>query len=105
VTLRLVVSLLIVSFLFSCGTEAVSIRGSFLDPSLEEAYGDIDRFMGEESPPLLFDDGRSVNNLTMYIDQDSSISIVKTVNNMIVKSEYLVCDVLKIVGKSKITYH
>lgn len=52
---------------------------------------------------IIFENGTKANNCESYITASKASRIGEGVNNQLVKSEYLVCDVLLLVGDTKYT--
>jgi hypothetical protein len=95
-------SILIVFLLASCASSNDHIKKSIIDKSLHDAYIDYNKSIKKGRSALLFEDEYSVSNCSTYFELSDKKNILETVNNQIVKSEYLVCDALKIISSSKI---
>jgi hypothetical protein len=84
-----------------CSTNYRSKEHMILDKDLLQAYEDLDKSNTINRSPLLFQSSFSADDCESYTKMRSSSEIVETVNNQLVKSEYLVCDALRILSESK----
>ncbi len=71
-----------------------------MDENLMAAYKEFDKSNKAIRSPLLFSSGASVNNCDSYMKLISRGEIVEAVNNKLVKSEYLVCDALRVLSQA-----
>ncbi len=71
-----------------------------LKESILEAYKNFDKTLILERSQLLFGEGKLANNCNSYFDIFEKYKISETIHNQMVKSEYLICDALKIISKS-----
>lgn len=73
---------------------------TILDENILKAYQKIEETISVKRTPLLFIRGKSADNCRSYFDLISQHEIVDTTYNHVVKAEYVVCDVLKILADS-----
>lgn len=88
---------------FVCCSNKLSLnKPIIIDKNLIKAYEELDKSEKIKRSALLFQNGLSAGNCESYADLKSESEIVETVNNQLVKSEYLVCDALKILSDAKV---
>lgn len=75
-----------------------------LDDALSQALVKLDESMSEERTQLQFHEGRDVNTCESYILESSKRGLVESVNNQLVKSEYLICDALNLLADSNAAF-
>ncbi len=98
---RSVAYVLALGFMFSCANEKISNDGgSILAESILDAYRDFDESFSMKRSPLLFVGGGAADNCESYFDMALKYKISETIHNMQVKSEYLICDALKVISDS-----
>ncbi|HEX23223.1 MAG TPA: hypothetical protein ENH21_07315 [Chromatiales bacterium] len=100
---RGVVYVLVLGFMFSCANEKISNDndgGAILKESILAAYRDFGESFSMKRSPLLFVGGAVADSCESYFDTMLKYKISETIHNMQVKSEYLVCDALKIISES-----
>lgn len=95
-----IICILCSSLVLSCANEAVPEKHLIINKDLSETYKKFDKSFNEERSPLSFNGGDSVSNCKSYFDMASKYKIDETIHNQLVKSEYLVCDALKILSNS-----
>jgi hypothetical protein len=71
-----------------------------LDDKLFQSYQNIDNSLNDKRSTLLFIGGREATDCNSYFDMVSKHRLEETVHNQLVKSEYLICDALKILSGS-----
>lgn len=72
-----------------------------LDKALLDAYRQGQEALTKARSPLLLQDGGKVHNCKSYLLQASTHRTEESVNNQMIKSEYLVCDALGILNGIK----
>ena len=95
-------SILFVFLLTSCASSNDHLKKNIIDKSLLNAYIDYNKSIKKGRSVLLFEDEYSASNCSTYFELSGKKNILETINNQVVKSEYLVCDALKIISSSKI---
>lgn len=87
----------------SCATHELNHNESYIvNNELFLAYKDIDKSLNIERTELLFSNGNAAKNCSTYFDLVSRYEVDESVNNMAVKSEYLICDALEILSKKSV---
>lgn len=71
-----------------------------LNNQLSISHQNIDNSLQEQRGKLLFTDGQEANNCNAYFDLTSKYDLDESIHNQQVKSEYLICDALKILSNS-----
>ncbi len=98
---RRIIYVLLLGFMFSCANEKTSNdERSILKESILDAYKNFDESFGMKRSPLLFVGGGVADNCESYFDMALKYKIPETIHNMQVKSEYLICDAIKIISES-----
>ena len=98
---RSVAYVLALGFMFSCANEKIpNDGGSILAESILDAYRDFDESFSMKRSPLLFVGGEVADSCESYFDRMLKYTISEAIGNMQVKSEYLLCDALKIIWES-----
>lgn len=98
---RRIIYVLVLGFMFSCANEKTSNNERLiLKKSILDAYKNFDESFSMKRSPLLFVGGGAADNCKSYFDMALKYKISETVENMQVKSEYLICDALKIISDS-----
>ncbi len=98
---RCIVYVLVLGFIFSCSNEKVpNDERAILKESILDAYKNFDESFSMKRSPLLFVGGGAADNCESYFDMALKYKISETIRNMQVKSEYLICDALKIISDS-----
>lgn len=94
-------------FLSSCSNhnshlnKAEPIEKGIMDSGLREAYQKADELLIQHRTVLTFNNGMSANNCRDYLKLSVNHDVQETVNNQIIKSEYLVCDAVNILAGAK----
>lgn len=92
-----------ITFLFtSCTSPDEYFKQSIIDKDLRAAYINHDNSIKQERSSLLFVGDSSATNCDSYLELFARNYLLETVDNQMVKSEYLVCDALKILASSEI---
>lgn len=76
------------------GVDVVEVYNSDVDESLMNA----DQALRERRNLIEFSDSSSVDNCITYIQKNKNLKIKEDVYNQQVKNEYLICDVLELLG-------
>lgn len=97
---RYLLYILIFGLLCSCSNSDSLHEHVIMDENLMAAYKEFDKSNKAIRSPLLFSSGASVNNCDSYMKLISRGEIVEAVNNKLVKSEYLVCDALRVLSQA-----
>ena len=71
-----------------------------LDDKLSVSYMDIDDSLKHKRSKLLFSGDQEAFNCNTYFELASKYSIEESIHNQQVKSEYLICDTLKILSNA-----
>jgi len=71
-----------------------------LNQELLEAYRNFDDAYERRRSPILFEEGHLADNCKTYFELTSEYDIDEEIHNQMVKSEYLICDVIKILSGS-----
>ena len=99
---RRVAAIFLSAFFFvSCQSSVFRGGGGIIDPALLKAYRAIDESMNQKRSALMFEGGGSVVDCEAYLTVSVEKEIVESVSNQAVKSEYLVCDALRLLSQAK----
>ena len=71
-----------------------------LNTDLSDSYKNIKSALSQKRSKLLFDNGKAANNCHRYFALHSKYTLDESLHNQQVKSEYLMCDALKILSDS-----
>jgi hypothetical protein len=91
----------IVFFLVSCKNGADSTKKEIVDSDLYDAYINFGSSIKQKRNVLVFDGGGAADNCNAYLELSSEVEILESINNQIIKSEYLICDALHILSNSE----
>jgi hypothetical protein len=99
-------SLLVVAFLLgqptlSSGANTSGKHAMILDQELQKKYESFEKTLAEERNALAFLDGEEVRNCVDYLRAKKTSRLAEGVNNMNISQEYLICDLLDVVRRSK----
>lgn len=92
--------ILILVILVSCTNKNIHDSHFIPNKELSEAYKDFTNNFKKKRNTLLFIGGGIATNCQTYQDMATKYEIDETINNQITKSEYLICDALKILSTS-----
>lgn len=84
----------------ACSDPAPTSRATIFDADLSDAYVYFDQSFAKERSPLSFEGNGIATNCPSYFEKVSKFRIDETVDNQQVKSEYLICDALKLLVDS-----
>lgn len=84
----------------ACSDKNIS-RFEIIDNTLSASASNIEATMNKERSSLIFSSGKVVKNCTDYLTFNKSDKLEEFLLNQQVKSEYLECDVLNVLRKSK----
>ncbi len=87
--------------LTSCKTVDIPPQHIILDNSIDESYKEFRRTKEISRNTLMFSNNFSANDCNTYLELIDHNEILETINNQLVRSEYLVCDALQILLESK----
>ena len=94
---------LAVIILFSFAAFAAEINAApetkIYNQQVREAYQHYASTLTEKRNDLVFENGDKANDCNTYLKASKASAIGEGVNNQIIKGEYLVCDVLSLLGK------
>jgi hypothetical protein len=89
------------SFLLVACSDPTSTSGpAIFDTDLADAYARVDQSFGKQRSPLSFEGNGTATDCPSYFEKMSKFRIEEAVDNQLVKSEYLVCDALKLLAGS-----
>lgn len=97
-SLKSVIHIAFPALLLACANEAPSASNVILNQDLAAAQSQLEASLVEERGPLSFGDRREAANCKSYYELSSKYKMDEGVQNQLVKSEYLVCDALKILS-------
>jgi len=99
---KIAIHIALPALLLACANEAPSAGGVILNQDLAAAQSQLEASLVEGRSPLSFGEGKEATNCKSYYELSSKYKMDEGVQNQLAKSEYLVCDVLKILsGASK----
>lgn len=84
----------------ACAGPAASSGPAIFDKDLAEAYAHVDQSFDENRSPLAFEGGGLATNCRSYLDKATKFRVDEAIDNQLIKSEYLVCDALKLLAGS-----
>lgn len=84
----------------ACSDPAATSGPAIFDTELADAYAHFDQSFGKLRSPLSFERSGTATDCPSYFQKVSKLRIDETVDNQLVKSEYLVCDALKLLVDS-----
>ncbi len=94
-------SVALCSFLLAACTDPTPTSGpAIFDADLAAAYAHFDQSLGKQRSPLSFEGNGTATDCPSYLEKVSKFRIDETVDNRLVKSEYLICDALKLLADS-----
>ncbi len=73
---------------------------SVSNPELISALQDVKEALMKRRTPLLFENGETVNNCSEYTDLLFDMKPTETVRNSEIRSEYLICDSMRIISSN-----
>jgi len=83
-----------VFFITACNNTNTGSQGGIFNQALFSAYQHRDTNLSQKRTELLFNDGASANDCSLYLSLAPKHDLEESVNNQMIKSEYLVCDAL-----------
>jgi len=86
--------------LVSCTSTTLQNSPYILNKKLLVSYDNFDISFKKPRGSLLYAGGRTADNYQKYFDLDSKYEMNETIHNQSVKSEYIICDALKILSNS-----
>lgn len=86
--------------LTGCTSIAKDNSPTFLDDDLSQSFTSLDQSLIAKRSTLVFNDGPSVDNCEAYNAAASEFVIEETVQNQLMKGEYLICDAQKLLSDS-----
>lgn len=93
--------LLLATLVGACSSTKLPATEGILNQDLIDAYDDQQKTLNVYRSELLFDNNKLAHNCTSYLELSKNSTLVESVNNMMVKSEYLICDAMEILSRSK----
>lgn len=99
-----VFAILSLVFTASCNPTNAAPNGHVFSRTLFSAYQHRDASLSKKRTKLLFDGGIAVTECSSYLSAASKHLLRESISNQMVRSEYLVCDALGILGSRNITY-
>jgi len=85
--------------LASCSNTKLSKIGYALNQDLLVSYKNYDESLSRERSEIVFNDGHTAKNCTTYLNLVSQYDLNESIYNQSIKSEYLICDALKILSE------
>lgn len=89
-----------VAFFASCIIIMPQDAPYLINKELLLSYSNFDDSFKKPHNPLTFGEDHIAKNCKTYFEMSSNHDIDETINNQMVKSEYLICDALKILSES-----
>ncbi len=86
--------------LTGCSNTNIQDLSYILNDSLLSSYQEIDDSLKYKRGQLLFNGEREANDCNSYYEMASKYRLEESIHNQLVKSEYLICDALKILSSS-----
>lgn len=87
-------------FVAACSDPAPTSGSAIFDADLSDAYAHFDQSWGKQRNRLSFDGNGTATDCSSYFEKVAKFRIDETVDNQVVKSEYLICDALKLLADS-----
>lgn len=95
-----IVFILCLGFLVSCANTKFQNAPYIPNEELSASYENFNDSFKKTRSSLLYNGGRTATDCQTYFDLTSKYEIDETIHNQLVKSEYLICDALKILSSS-----
>ena len=95
-----IVFILCLGFLVSCANTKLQNAPYIPNEELSASYENFNDSFKKTRSSLLYNGGRTATDCQTYFDLTSKYEIDETIHNQLVKSEYLICDALKILSES-----
>ena len=86
----------------SCSSTRLKHKGYILNQDLMASYENYDESLSVERSELVFSDGGAAKNCSAYFDLVAQYNLDESIFNQTIKSEYLICDALKILSNVSI---
>lgn len=94
---------LLVALIFSlCGSSGVHFRKGILNNNIYRQLQQNTDLEKEPRSVLAFDNGQTATNCIEYISLLKESTISETVHNKLIKSEYLICDLIHLIDNNNI---
>ncbi|GLQ30195.1 hypothetical protein [Litoribrevibacter albus] len=97
--IRKLSGLLIVGFLLGCQNQVSGLEQNILDEQLLAAYSEFNESTQRSRSALLFDNDQQANTCESYWTLVKTHDLLETIENQLIKSEYLICDGLFILSE------
>jgi hypothetical protein len=94
-----VIVCLLFCFVVSCKSNNVQDDHSILDDDLRSSYLELNESIYKAKSALLFDNEITVNDCDSYLKLSKDNKMLETIENQLIKSEYLICDALSAISQ------
>lgn len=104
-TLKTMVVVVTAALMSACVSQGAPHYHYVIDSELRSSLSDIEFTLSEPREPIAFDGGSMADNCKDYLAYRQGETLVETVTNQLVKSEYLVCEALDVIVRSPAYKH
>jgi len=98
---RQILLFVLVGFISACSLAKSQNKHLIINKKLDVSYDNFGDSFNKLRTPLIFGSDHIATNCKTYFKLAFSYSVNESVNNMIVRNEYLTCDAIKILSESK----
>ncbi|MBT8340168.1 MAG: hypothetical protein KJP07_09170, partial [Desulfatitalea sp.] len=96
---RIAIICLLCCFLVSCKSANNQSVNSILDETLRSSFSKLEASKSRAKSVLLFDNEKSAYDCISYLELTKGSRILDTIENQLVKNEYLICDALSAISR------
>ena len=87
-----------------CDQQPDSNTITVFDPDLAAAFERRETTLATPRPAIRFQDGFVADSCNAYLEHREASDVSETVDNQLIKSEYVVCELLALIGSNEVTY-